>query len=390
MIEPMFSAGVRIGKRDVAISVVASLLGLLLMYDNVWGGLADERADPNSDAHSASDVVGFLPVELAAPLFLLITVPLLWRRLRPIAAVGAALAGLVVNDVLTGTDFLRCGVLFPTGFLFAFTAGAQLDRGEARTGLGLSLALVLLDAGLTFGAPVAAVAGGVTAAVWGIGRVVRSRRLMAEELRAHTTTLRGLRDERARMEVAADRARLSGELDALLQRRLGELARLAGEGAAPGDPTAATATLAEIERQSRSTLEEMRALVGVLRDDDAPSGPQPTLTHLEALVVQAKGTSARLIVEGGPRVLPAGVELSAYRIVEHLLEALDDAPDVNVRVRFGDDALELAVSGRARRTSKASIEQARERARLERGTLEATMRGGRAEAVVSLPVFAVA
>src|SRR5215218_3191961 len=136
------------------------------------------------------------------------------------AAVGAALAGLVVNDVLTGTDFLRCGVLFPTGFLFAFTAGAQLDRGEARTGLGLSLALVLLDAGLTFGAPVAAVAGGVTAAVWGIGRVVRSRRLMAEELRAHTTTLRGLRDERARMEVAADRARLSGELDALLQRRL--------------------------------------------------------------------------------------------------------------------------------------------------------------------------
>ena len=86
-------------------------------------------------------------------------------------------------------------------------------------------------------------------------------------------------------------------------------------------------------------------------------------------------------------MLPAGVELSAYRIVEHLLGALDDAPDVDVRVRFGDDALELAVSGPARRRAKAAIERARERVQLQRGTLEATVRGGRAEAVVSLPLL---
>jgi signal transduction histidine kinase len=156
------------------------------------------------------------------------------------------------------------------------------------------------------------------------------------------------------------------------------------------DPADAAATLADIERESRRTLEEMRAVVGLLRDDSTPAAtePQPTLTHLEALLVRAKGSDARLSVEGNPRVLPPAVELSAYRIAEQLLEALEDAPRVDVRVRFGEDALELSVSGPARRRAKASIERARERARLQHGTLEATVRGGRAEAEVSLPVLA--
>ena len=69
----------------------------------------------------------------------------------------------------------------------------------------------------------------------------------------------------------------------------------------------ATALFAEIERESRQTLEEMRESVGVLRADTplAPTAPQPTLTHLEALLVRAKGADARLIVEGGPRVAAA-------------------------------------------------------------------------------------
>jgi hypothetical protein len=165
---------------------------------------------------------------------------------------------------------------------------------------------------------------------------------------------------------------------------------MADEGARAADGNGATATLADIEHASRSTLEEMRAVVGVLRDepDAAPTAPQPTLTHLEALLVRAKGANARLSVDGSPRVLPAAVELSAYRIVEHLLAALEDAPDVGVRVCFGGDALEIAVSGPARKDAKASIERARERARVQSGTVEATVRGGRAEAVASLPVLA--
>ncbi len=393
MIESMTSARDGIGKRDIAIAAVLSLLGLLLMYANV-DRLADEGwADPsNPDARAVIHVGNLLPYWLAIPLFLLVTAPLLWRRAEPITAVGAAFAGLLVNNALLGTEVLRSGVVLPTAFLFAFTAGARLQRREARIGLALAMGLSLVDTLVSFGGPTTAVMGGVTAGIWGIGRVVRSRGRMADELEARTSQLQQARDERARVEVATDRARLSHELDELLQRRLAELARMAEEGARPSDAAGAKATLAGIEHESRRTLEEMRAVVGVLRDDssEVPTAPQPTLTHLEALLVRAKGADARLTVEGRPRVLPAGVELSAYRIVEQLLAALEDAPEVEVRIRFGDDLLELAISGPARRRAKGSIERARERTRLQSGTFEATVRGGRAEAVVSLPLLMVA
>jgi hypothetical protein len=93
-------------------------------------------------------------------------------------------------------------------------------------------------------------------------------------------------------------------------------------------------------------------------------------------------------VEGSPRVLPAGVELSAYRVVEHLLAAIEDAGDVRVVVRFGDDALELVVTGPLRRHGAAdtALERARERVELHHGTFVATTDRGRAEAIAQLPV----
>ena len=385
MIDSMTASLSRVGKRDITIAFVLTALGLALMVLNVAEYDAAEY-----EKNTAIYYGGVVPYAFAIVLFPLVTVPLLWRRVAPLAAVGAAFAGLLVNELLVGTDVLRCGVVFPTAFIFAFTTGSLLDGREALKGLALSLGLIVI-AVVELG-PFAFVFAGVGAAMWGIGRVVRSRARMADELEARTTELRAARDERSRMEVATERARISSELDALLQRRLGELARMADAGTRPTDAAGATATLLDIERESRRTLEEMRAVVGVLRENEseAPMAPQPTLTHLEALLVRAKGSNARLTVEGDPRVLPPAVELSAYRITEQLLAALDDAPDVEVCVRFGDDALELAVSGPAGRRAKASIERARERARSQHGTLEATVRGGRAEAAVSLPVSAMA
>jgi len=388
MIASMTASLARVGKRDIAIASILTALGLLLMYMNVHEHQTDAA---EFKKNTAIYFGGLVPVEFAIPLFLLVTVPLLWRRVAPIPAVGAAFAGLIVNELLVGTDLVRCGVVFPTAFVFAFTTASLLDGPEARAGLWLSLGLVLVDGAVEFGPPMTAVIAAVCVAMWGIGRIVRSRARMADELELRTAELRKARDERARMEVASDRARISTELDALLQRRLGELARLADDGARPRDAAGAKATFEDIEHKSRHTLEAMRAVVGLLRsdDEDAPTAPQPTLTHLEALLVRAKGIDARLSVEGNPRVLPPAVELSAYRITEQLLAALDDAPDVEVRVRFCDDALELAVAGPARRRARVSIERARERVRLEHGTLEATVRGGRAEAEGSLPVLAV-
>jgi len=376
MLESMRSTIADIRKLDVAVAAVLSLLGVALMIFNVVA--------PDDPATEVS--------VLAVPLFLAVTVPVAWRRVAPLGALAAMLVALLVNAALV-SGAVRCGVTIPVTLLLGFSAASRLDLSRALAALGIALAtgltLVLTDPvfkGLE-DLPFILV---LIAVPWAIGRLVHSRTRIAADLQARTSELRTARDERARLEVATDRARLSGELDELLQRRLRDLARLAGEGPRSGDAEGTTATLVDIERESRRTLEGMRELVGVLRDDSAHAGkaPQPTLTHLEALLVRAKGAGAGLTVDGNPRTLPVGVELSAYRIVEHLLSALEDSDDVDVRVRFAEDALELAVSGPSRRRAGAAIEKARERVQLHSGTLETTTNGKRSQAVASLPVLA--
>ena len=136
----------------------------------------------------------------------------------------------------------------------------------------------------------------------------------------------------------------------------------------------------------------MRSVVGLLRDGDAPvTEPQPTLAHLDALLLHEKGTAARLTVTGEPRMLPAGLELSAYRVVEHLLGATGDAPEVHVDFRA--DALQVTVSGPvhgSRRRTEAALDRARERLALHHGSLESEIAGGRTRATAALPVLVTA
>ena len=92
------------------------------------------------------------------------------------------------------------------------------------------------------------------------------------------------------------------------------------------------------------------------------------------------------------RALPAGLELSAYRIVEHLLAAVQDAPEarIDVRVRFGPDALDLDVTGPASRQSDpvTAFAVARERVALLGGSLRIETGSGRCAALVRLPLTA--
>jgi signal transduction histidine kinase len=370
MLRSMTSVKRDIAPLDLLVTAVAAACSVLFMA----GVVADEGGS-----------------WAAVAVFPIVTLPLLWRRVAPNAALAGFIAAIGLHIALFGT-LTRCGLVFPVEFLLVFAAGARHGWRGAALGWLLGIAAACLTLGWDASAPIADAGAYICVlltGIWVIARLVHMRGRNVERLQEHTAALRAARDERARMEVAMDRARLSADLDELLQRRLGELAGLAERGEGQ-EGAAAAATLLDIEQTSRRTLAEMRAVVGVLRNADGPDpvAPQPTLTHLEALVLRAKGAEARLRVDGSPRVLPAGVELSAYRIVEHLLDALDDAPDVTVRVAFGADALDIAVAGPAARRAVAAtaIERARERVALHSGTLEAAMRGGRAEAVAHLPI----
>jgi len=283
----MTSAQTRISRLDVAIALLVSALGVFLMVENVRD-LTEGTRGPDEEA--AIHIGNLMPYWAAAPLFLLVTVPLLWRRVAPLAAAGASLAGLVVNLALVGSEYVRCGVLLPTAFLLAYATGARLDRRGALLGLLITGSFTVLDLVIEFDVATAAVFAAVTATMWGVGRIVHARGLAADELRARTIELRRARDERARLEVAADRSRLSRELGDVLHRQIGAIGRLGDAGSRAHHPGEATVPFAANERQSRATLEEMPEAVGVLRADTplAPTAPQPTLTHLESLLARAK------------------------------------------------------------------------------------------------------
>jgi signal transduction histidine kinase len=101
------------------------------------------------------------------------------------------------------------------------------------------------------------------------------------------------------------------------------------------DPDTAAEALAEAERLSRRSLEEVRAAVGVLRDGAQPSTPLPGAADVEELVasVRRTGVDVDLEVTGDPATLPDVLGLAVYRVVqEALTNVARHAPAAPTRV----------------------------------------------------------
>ena len=383
------SSGIFRGVRrvDWVLAGVLTAVGIVLMVENVLytdaaaaSAIADGTMVHEPSTHSWAMV----------PAFALATVPVLWWRRNVIAVTGIALVVMVTHDLLFGW-ITRCGAGLPLAFVLAYLGAVALERRQAWIAAGLSTllcgAVLVLDATTGFEPMVLALP--VLLIVFGIGRAVRHRNAMSTELRARTLELQRLRDERVAMELSGDRVRLSRELDGLLQERLSQLTS-AAESGQDLDPGRARALFESIETDSRATLDGMREIVGLLRGGDVALAPAPTVAHLDALLARHTGSDSRLTVAGDPRSLPATVELSAYRIVEHLVDVLADQPDsrIEVGVRFDHDALEIRVTGPVDKSAdvKAAVARARERAKFLGGSLEMKVSRGRASAVAQLPV----
>jgi glucose-6-phosphate-specific signal transduction histidine kinase len=159
---------------------------------------------------------------------------------------------------------------------------------------------------------------------------------LVDTLRERTRQLRERRVETAALAVAADRTRIGSDIGPVLRERVGEIDRLV---------TGPRPDFAAIELVGRGILDSMREVVGVLRD--APTAPEASLDELPDLLARDTLADTRLEISGERRTLPATVELTAYRVVEHALTALRDdaAARIDVLVRYGADRLELRLSG---------------------------------------------
>src|SRR3954465_6391995 len=200
MMRTMRRTGESIGRLDIAIAVALSALGLLLMYGNA--------TDAEVDA-------GWL----AIPVFLGVTIPVLWRRAAPLQAMAAVAVALAVHIALFGS-VVRCGVVFPVVGALVFAIATRFERTTALWALAGALAIIFaMGAADETGFGVVSLLVPLPLVAFARGRVAHARSAMVGELKDRTQELRAARDERARLEVATDRTRLSGELDALLPRR---------------------------------------------------------------------------------------------------------------------------------------------------------------------------
>ncbi len=373
------------------------------------------------------------------------SVPLVWRRRDPLVVAAVVLTAFVAGQTLgvrpTPSDVGALVALYSAAAygdavpvwvpwvaatalwwgLFALLPG--IDLGDLATVAGLWVLLVVVPLVL--------------------GTRLRQRR--SGMLQEHVARARAERerDEAASRVAAEERARIVGELHDLVARRVGAIvaeaeraaavaaeaatpvpatspppppaAALPAATAAPAAPARATApsvgpaeVLRGIARDGRQALTDLRHLVGapavlaaahpggeaglaVAPVAPPPGAPAPPgLAALDDLIARlaAEGLEVVLAVEGTPRTLPLGVDVSAYRIVE---EALGNAARhgradrARVTVRYGPDEVELEVvdEGRASPTASRSgavvgrgVINMRERAALFGGAFSAAARPG--------------
>jgi signal transduction histidine kinase len=189
-------------------------------------------------------------------------------------------------------------------------------------------------------------------AAYAVGDGMRSRRAHLAAVEQRTADLAREERQRAALAVAAERARITRELHDVVAHGMSVMVVQAQGAAAALDrhPERSAVALHHVIETGRSSLAEMRRLLAAGRPDpadDARLSPQPGIGSVPALVDQLRSTGMRidLHIDGVPEVVPATVDLSAYRIVqEALTNTLKHAgPDAGSRVRLAFEPERLRV-----------------------------------------------
>jgi signal transduction histidine kinase len=297
-------------------------------------GLALVAAALSTALLASGSVGGDLPrgtLALGYGLALLHTLPLAARRRFP----GAVLALAVASGLAVAALGVPVIILGPAILVAVYSVAAYGDRWVSLAGLAaaeLGSAAVQLTE-VRFENSTVVSNGLIFAAAWLLGHFVGVRRAYTArleertaELEERTAELDQAREELARRAVAEERLRLARELHDVVAHSMSVIAVQSGVGAhvASTQPEEAAKALAAIEATSRAALEELRRLLGVLRQEGEHQGdlaPVPGLADLDSLLAEVAkaGLAVRLRVEGTPSPLPAGVDLSAYRIVQEAL-----------------------------------------------------------------------
>ena len=368
---------------DIVIAAAALTASLLVVRSSlsVSGHAAAYFLDPATGRLFAQHLSSFMALgKRAFPAILITTVPLAVRRRYPLSAFLVILLGAVAAPrYATAVTFLAIVLAGYSAVAYSRFRGAAL--------------LSMLPAGLLVGlsywnavpsnesaSPVAVARGGVgpfpagagitvqSGAQWRLAGLVTAFSLVLIAVIGNAMQARD-RIRRMRAEHAAatqralveERAHLASELHDVVTHNVSVMIVQAGAArqVLAADPAEATAALLAVEASGRAAMTELRHLLGLLSPsgtgevpalDGAEAGqdlsPQPGLAQLQPLIdrVVAAGLPVELQVGGVPRVLPPGLDLAAYRVVqEAMTNVLKHAGKPRTTVRLGYRETELMV-----------------------------------------------
>ena len=321
------------------------------------------------------------------------TISVATRRKRPMTSLCLLLGGSVLVAVLTGGQLAALCLFAPAVYVLYLIVASFDNRravGHALAGVFLTMvidaAIMIPHNGGTIlhgGGFIPVIFAVVTA--WSLGYIVRQRR-------RYTI---GMQEEAASKAVAVERLRIARELHDVVAHSMSVIAVQAGYGqyVIDGQPADAKEALGAIAATSREALEEMRRMLGALRqaDEAGPSGtglgaaepaapagladlfstaarpgisqagplrdrqapaplfPAPGLTDLDALFARTAraGVRAQFQRAGTPRDLPGTIELSAYRIIQEALTNVVKharASTCSVLLDYGQDELRIEIT----------------------------------------------
>ena len=311
----------------------------------------------------------------------------------PLALIGARrFPGPVVAVVAVAASvdlLLAAGQDGPPYIAFAFAIGSAIVRGArvwawatiAGTWVGSVIAgsIMGLDwhplriVGITFGIVI----------LVGFAEGLRTQRERIEEATRRVAA-------RRQSEVQAERVRIARELHDVLAHSLSQINVQAGVGLHLIDknPEKARDALAAIKDTSKVALDEVRSVLGILRDGttDAPLVPEPDLSRLEGLVASVTAQGIDVQLEDSLTEVPKPTQLALYRIAQESLTNVvrhSQATRATVSLTEDDGAYRLVVTDNGTAAATASeggrgLLGMRERAELLGGSLDAgpSPRGG--------------
>jgi len=294
---------------------------------------------------------------VAVPATLIAGLALYRRRTAPLATVALVLGAIAVESLL-GVSLHKPDAPLLMALVAVYTAGAYLPLPRAAAGLAIAIGCIgiAFASSSTNGHSDFTFTLVIVSAGWLIGRGMHGRVSQTRELAERTRRLEQEAETERTAAVAEERRRIARDLHDVIAHSVSVMVVQAGaaEDLAERGAHGVLEPIRAVQETGRAALVEISRLLGLLRADGAELGlaPQPRIDELPELVAQARaaGLAVDLRVEGRPRALPLGIDLSLYRVAQ---EALTNARKhsagarAEVVLRYRDRDVELVVDNDA-------------------------------------------